>query len=211
MRRREAIKNLSLGIGYVVSVPAVLSVLESCARQEPGPQWETVFFDEDQRHMVSHLVDIILPSGNLPGGLDLNLPQFVDKMCADLLTEADQEWFQQGSRVFGSELLERGGKEINGAGRNEVLKIFEKHFKVSRERQQEIKQQQELGAEGLSEEVQASYALYKFLFVVREFSLLGYFSSEQIGKEVLVFDPIPGGYRPCIPLSEVGNAWTIEP
>jgi hypothetical protein len=47
--------------------------------------------------------------------------------------------------------------------------------------------------------------------VVREFALLGYYSSEQIGKEVLVFDPIPGGYKPCIPLSEVGNAWTIDP
>ena len=54
-----------------------------------------------------------------------------------------------------------------------------------------------------------TYALYKCLFSIREFALLGYFTSENIGTEVLNFDPIPGGYKPCIPVSEVGNAWTI--
>jgi hypothetical protein len=67
------------------------------------------------------------------------------------------------------------------------------------------------GAAGLAGEELERYHLCRFLFVVREFALLGFFTSERIGKEVLVFDPIPGGYKPCIPLSEVGNAWTIDP
>ena len=41
MKRREAIKNLSLGIGYVVSAPAVLGILESCSGGESAPSWET--------------------------------------------------------------------------------------------------------------------------------------------------------------------------
>lgn len=211
MKRREAIRNLSLGIGYVVSAPAVLGVLQSCSGRESSPQWEAVFFNEDQQHLSTHLVDIILPSSEIPGGLDLNLPQFVDRMCSDLLTETDKQWFQRGSQLFAGDLLESSGKEVIHSGKKDVLKVFEKYFKVTEGRKQEILRQQAIGAMDLSEAEQDSYALYRFLFVVREFALLGYFTSEEIGKEVLVFDPIPGGFRPCIPLSEVGNAWTIDP
>ncbi len=211
MKRREAIRNLSLGIGYVVSAPAVLGVLQSCSGRESSPQWEAVFFNEDQQHLSTHLVDIILPSSEIPGGLDLNLPQFVDRMCSDLLTETDKQWFQRGSQLFAGDLLESSGKEVSHSGKKDVLKVFEKHFKVPEGRKQEILRRQAIGAMDLSEAEQDSYALYRFLFVVREFALLGYFTSEEIGKEVLVFDPIPGGFRPCIPLSEVGNAWTIDP
>ena len=210
MKRREAIKNLSLGIGYVVSAPVILGVLESCSKQETTA-WETVFLSGEQRHMVSHLVDIILPSTDIPGGLDLNLPQFVDKMCEDLLTERDKKRFNEGSKLFANALRSNAGKEVSKSGRRDVLDVFENYFKVSPEKQLEVLQTQEKGDDERAGEQLDQYHLYKFLIVVREFALLGYYSSEQIGKEVLVFDPIPGGYKPCIPLSEVGNAWTIDP
>jgi hypothetical protein len=70
-------------------------------------------------------------------------------------------------------------------------------------------EQQKKDAEEINEDELESFELYKFLFMIREFALLGYFTSEKIGKEYLVFDPIPAGYKPCIPLSDVGNAWTI--
>ena len=36
-----------------------------------------------------------------------------------------------------------------------------------------------------------------------------YFSSEEIGEKILSYDPIPGGYQGCIPLSGVGNRWSL--
>ena len=39
--------------------------------------------------------------------------------------------------------------------------------------------------------------------------LWAYFSSEEIGKNVLSYDPIPGAYLGCIPLEEVGNKWSL--
>lgn len=38
--------------------------------------------------------------------------------------------------------------------------------------------------------------------------LFAYFSSEQVGKQVFSYDPVPGKFVGCIPLAEVGNAWT---
>ena len=210
MKRREAIKNLSLGIGYVVGAPAVLEILESCSKKA-APDWNAAFLNEGQRNLVTHLVDIILPSSGIPGGLDLNLPEFADKMCADLLTDEDKEVFNRGSELFAAEIEANSGRSASKSNRGEVLDVFERFFKVAGSDKSRILQLQEKEATEIATEDRDEYALYRFLFVIREFALLGFFTSEKIGKEVLVFDPIPGGFKPCIPLSEVGNAWTIDP
>ena len=44
---------------------------------------------------------------------------------------------------------------------------------------------------------------------LKQFTLVGYYTSQQIGTDILVYDPIPGVYKGCIPVDEVGNAWTI--
>ena len=207
MKRREAIKNLSLGIGYVVSAPAVLGILESCSKSEPG--WEAVFLDEELKPVVSHLVDIILPTSESPGGLDLDLPQFVDKMCSDILTKKDQEWVSRGGSLFAERVASHTGGGASRASRKEVLDIFKTYFDLPSEERKTVMDNQKKVDEEIPEAEKDSFALYKFLFTIREFALLGYFTSERIGKDFLVFDPIPGGYKPCIPLSEVGNAWTI--
>ena len=207
MKRREAIKNLSLGIGYVVSAPAVLGILESCSKPEPG--WAADFLSDELKPMVNHLVDIILPSSDIPGGVELNLPQFVDKMCANILVKKDQEWVLSGGAFFAERVASQAGGEANGATRQEVLEVFKTYFDLPEAEKKAILYKQQKGAEEITDEEKDNFALYKFLFTVREFALLGYFTSERIGKDFLVFDPIPGGYKPCIPLSDVGNAWTI--
>ena len=42
---------------------------------------------------------------------------------------------------------------------------------------------------------------------VKSLTLLGYYTSEKVGKEILSYDPIPGEFIACMPLSQVGNAW----
>lgn len=207
MKRRQAIKNLSLSIGYLVSAPAVSAILESCAKSEPG--WTAVFLNEELKPLVSHLVDIILPSSDSPGGLDLDLPQFVDKMCADILTKEDQEWFTQGGLLFSEHVARHTDGNGSQASPQDVLDIFKTYFDLSPEKKKVVLERQQMDEEKMSHGDKESFSIYRFLLTIREFALLGYFTSERIGKDYLVFDPIPGGYKPCIPLSDVGNAWTI--
>ena len=207
MKRREAIKNLSLGIGYVVSTPVVLGILESCSKKERV--WNPLFFDEELNSQVSHLVDIILPRSESPGGLDLNLDRFVDKMCFDILTKKDQEWVLRGGSLFAGRVADQSDGTGNSGSRQAALDVFKTYFDLGEDDRRAVMEKQRKGAQELAEEEIDSFALYKFLLTVREFALLGYFTSERIGKDFLVFDPVPGGYKPCIPLSDVGNAWTI--
>ncbi len=149
MKRREAIKNLSLGIGYIVSAPAVLGVLESCSKRT-APDWQSVFLNDRQKHLVNHLVDIILPASDIPGGLDLNLPEFIDKMCADLLTESDKEAFGKGSELFAADIRTELGKEVIQSDRKEVLTIFERYFKVEDAEKARVMNLQAKGASAIS-------------------------------------------------------------
>ena len=44
---------------------------------------------------------------------------------------------------------------------------------------------------------------------LRQATILGYFTSEQVGKNVLHYDPVPGAYDGCVPIDQVGRRnWT---
>ncbi len=95
------------------------------------------------------------------------------------------------------------------ASKNEVGELFSSYFDLDEARENKVKFMQQQDPEAIDPAEREDYKLYKFALAVRNLALLGFFTSEKIGKEVLNFDPIPGGFQPCIPLSEVGNAWTI--
>ena len=207
MNRREALRGLSLSLGYAVSVPSVLSVLQACSVENES--WTSVFLTENEKNMVTQLVDIILPSSDIPGGLEINLPQFVDMMCKDVMIKSDQDIFHQGSEVFSKRFKLRFNKDIKKAKKQEVLEVFAEYFDKTPSESKKILEKQKKNIEEVPASEMQDYLMYKFLISVRSFSLIGYFTSEKIGTEVLNFDPIPGAWQPCIPVSDVGNAWAI--
>ena len=112
--------------------------------------------------------------------------------------------------LFGNNLFEKTfDKDIEKAKPKEVQKLLGIYFDLDKTEQDKVKFMQSRSMDELTENERNNYKLYKFLLTIRNLSLIGYFSSEKIGKEVLSFDPIPGPYKPCIPVSEVGNAWSI--
>lgn len=207
MKRRDLIKGLSLTFGYAVAAPAVLSVLESCSSKEQS--WKPVFLSENEQHYISHLVDVILPETEIPGGLEINLPQFIDMMSHDMLKSDEKEMFKNGSSIFSERFGEKFNKDILESSREEIAGIFGSYFDLQGVEQAKVLKSQEKGIDNVDLSKKDDFQLYYFLIQVRKLSLFGYFTSEKIGKEVLNFDPIPGEYDPCIPVSEIGNAWTI--
>ena len=207
MKRREVLKGLGLATGFIVATPAALRVLQSCQVKEET--WSALFLNPEEKKFVTDLVDIILPSGSTPGGVELNLPQFIDLMCKDTLSEEEQGLFHEGSKVFSDKLEELSGKKPEKATKKDIENLFLRYFQLDPEEEGKVKYMLYGNRDDLDENEKKNFDLYKFLFTVRGLSLFGYFTSEKVGKEVLNFDPIPGEYLPCIPVSEVGNAWTI--
>jgi len=207
MNRRDTIKGLALSFGYVVAAPTVLSALESCTTT--NETWPAVYFSKEEQHVVTHLVDIILPATETPGGLDVNLPQFIDMMSQDIFPPEEKDMFKEGSEIFSVRFKEKFGKNINVSSRDEIAELFAVYFDLDTKEQEMVRSLQSKPIEEVPAEELDNYKMYKFLFNIRSLALFGYFTSEKVGKEVLNFDPIPGKYVPCVPVSEIGNAWTI--
>jgi len=207
MNRRESIKSLALSFGYAVSAPAVISMLKSCTGKENS--WSPVYFSAEEQHVVTHLVDIILPVTDTPGGLDVNVPQFIDLMCRDMFEAEEKSVLKEGSALFSAKYNTQYGKEIAMSTKDEIARLFGSFFDIDAKEQGKIQFAQSKKIEELVVEEREPYMIYKFLLNIRSLSLFGYFTSEKVGREVLNFDPIPGRYEPCVPVSEIGNAWTI--
>jgi hypothetical protein len=209
MNRRTALKNLTLSLGYVVSVPTILSAFSSCTEKEAT--WQPLFLSEQEKFMVTNLVDIILPTSDILGGLDVNIPQFIDKMYHDIAIEPNKEIFQQGGAIFATKFQEKFQKKITKGDKAEIEDLFADYFDVSAEVSKKILWEQRKELNQIDSDSLENYLLYKFLFSVRYFTLFGYFTSERVGKEITVYDAIPAVYKGCISLEEAtkGKAWTL--
>jgi len=209
MNRRTALKNLTLSIGYVVSVPTIMTAFSSCTEKEAT--WQPLFLSDQEKFIVTNLVDIILPTSDILGGLDVNIPQFIDKIYHDITLEGNKEIFQQGGAIFAAKFEEKFDKKITKANKAEIQELFAHYFDISDEESQKVLQEQKKQRNEIAANSLDNYLMYKFLFSIRYFTLFGYFTSEKVGKEITVYDPIPGVYKGCISLEEAtnGKAWTL--
>ena len=207
MDRRKALKNLTYSIGYAVAAPTIFNLLSSCTSE--AETWKPLYFTENQKHMVTHLVDIIMPVSDTPGGLDVNVPQFMDLMYKDIEQEENQQFFQKGAAIFQEKFESKFGKKVLKGEKEEIQQLFESYFVISEDDTKRILKSQKNKEKDITEADKSDFYMYKFLFSVRYYSLFGYYTSKKIGTEVLNYDPVPGEYLGCIPLSDVGNAWSL--
>lgn len=197
MNRREAFKKTALMAGVAMSGSMLTSLLQSCQEQK-RLDWVPVFFNEKQAMVISEITETILPKTDTPGAKDLNVDIFVDAMFKKTLSPEDQKHVFEGYEKFIAtcqDMFDKTFIELNEEERHQVLQKVEKDsnkFNPS--------------VWGSTIGKQDPLDFYRR---VKQFTLVGYYTSEQIGKNVLVYDPIPGEQKGCIPLSDVGNAWTL--
>ncbi|GJM30440.1 MAG: hypothetical protein DHS20C17_30750 [Cyclobacteriaceae bacterium] len=197
MERRKALKQTAIAAGSVALTPALFSLLQSC-QQQTRLEWEPQFLNHQQASFISSMVDTILPKTDTPGGLEVKVDIFIDKVFAEIYDQEQQTAVVREIEQFDQKCREQFGDsfaKLNDKERTEVLKNAEStagkfNGKVW----------------GTAVGTQQPVGFYRNL---KSMILWGYFTSAEIGKNVLNYDPVPGAYLGCIPLSEVGNIWSL--
>lgn len=208
MNRRTALKNLTASIGYTIATPTILSILSSCNNN--NPTWKPLFLSEDEKHIVTNLADIILPKTELPGALDVNIPQFIDLMYHDIETTENKNIFKKGASLFTEKAILNSKKPISELSKKDFSILLNSYFNVSEEDSKNIINQLKNHVKNIPQTKQDTYYIYKFLYTVREYTIFGYCTSEQIGENVLAYDPVPGIQLGCISTKETnGKAWSL--
>ena len=193
MNRREALKNTVLVMGYAISIPSLVSIFNSC-NTNSGQNWQPLFFSSDQASVIAELAETILPKTQTPGAKELNIDRFIDRLIKEVFSTENQQLFLKGMDEFQKECKAINGRSFikcSSDQRNEFLKKME---------QESAKTPPSVW--GMTLKDSGPMPFYR---QAKELTLLGYFTSEQVGKKILVYDPVPGLYAGDVPLAQGGN------
>jgi len=90
MDRRTALRNASLILGYSISAPAIVGILQGC-QPEVIPNFTPAFFAKEQLADVKAFMDTIIPKTDTPSASEVGVLEFYDNMLAVVLEPEEQE------------------------------------------------------------------------------------------------------------------------
>ncbi|MEX0719216.1 MAG: gluconate 2-dehydrogenase subunit 3 family protein [Balneolaceae bacterium] len=183
--RKEALKRVGYILGGAVSAPVALGFLKG-VKAEPGLSWNPDFFNEAQAKTLSIVSDIIMPETDTPAASALGVPKFIEDIVGKIWEPQHQERFMEGFEFF----LERAKDDLR-MDFNDASEIMQTAFVKKRHRQI-------FGGD-------VDWSQRPFLWSMKELTITGYCTTEIGATQLLQYQAIPGGYKPCISLEEAGG------
>lgn len=198
MKRREALKNLGLATGFVVASPSIISLLQSCTAE--ANTWTPVFLSVEEGVVLTKLVDIILPKTDIPSATEVNVPQFIDKYIHEILDDESQVQIKTAFGTIISILKPNPEDKIEKVTEDDYKALLDNHMLLENEVDSEREANQD------SKDMTKS----EFLNKVKWMTINAYKTSQEIGENVLAYDPVPGAYF-CGDLQELtgGKSWSL--
>jgi gluconate 2-dehydrogenase gamma chain len=177
--RREAIRRAALLAGVAVS-PEWLGLV---GRAQPAAGKS--YLAPAQAATLAAAAERILPRTDTPGAADVGVPAFIDLLYGEFMTPAEQQLLTQGLAE-----IEAAAKSAHGAGFATLTPVQQDAVLRAVAPRQQGRDSSSFG-------------------LIRSATVLGYFTSEQVGRNVLHYDPVPGAYNGCVPIDQVGRRnWT---
>ena len=199
MKRRDALGRVALIMGGALSAPTMLAFLDGCKQANETSAGMTFPFPAERKELVSEVAEIIIPKTDTPGAKDAKVGDFIEKMLKDCYASKDQESFNKGLE----ELEKKDFLKATPAEQTNILKEMEATAKAETKKAgDEKKKYTEAGKEYTD-------AAVPFFRLMKELTLLGYFTSEPGATLALDYVPVPGRYDGCIDLKPGQKAWAM--
>lgn len=148
-------------------------------------------FDQDQLSLLDEVAETILPETSTPGAKAAGVGAFMTVMVKDCYTPEDQKVFIKGladldkrfDKTYGKSFMESGPKERTG-----FLRVLDK-------------EQKEFASNKKPDEPNHYFSM------IKQLTLLGFFTSQVGATQALRYLPIPGRYDGCTPYKKGDRAW----
>lgn len=194
--RREVLKKISLYVGGALTAPTIAAALSGCGEDNSVLRvWEPRLFSPAQAALVGDLAETIIPRTDTPGAKDVGVPQLIDSIVAEVFTSEQKEEYLAGLIKFAIRVQNHYGTPFSLLGDQDKNSFVAKLNAAS------------LDKDGEDPFYNNEKAFYR---TTKELTLLGFFRSEVGATEVLQYSPVPGEYKGCVPLREVGKAWATS-
>ena len=193
MKRRQALKHIGLSTGFVVATPTLISLLQSCTAEADA--WQPRFLTVDQGKMVTALVDVFLPRTDLPSAGDLNIAQFIDGYYQEIVMAEEQVRLKAGLAELMTFIGDTYDKNIDKLTEDQYKDLLDNYM---------VNDQPRTPAD---QPMTVSDVLHNLKWR----TVAAYKVSEEIGENVLAYDPVPAAYY-CGDLEELtgGKAYSLS-
>lgn len=191
LSRRDAIYRVGLIMGGVISAPA-LSILNGCQPQVQETAEEGKLLNSNQQNIISAISALIIPVTDTPGALEAGVPEFVELMIADCYPLEDQNRFISG--------IDDIDKDAKAAYKKSFLEL---------EEPQQIELLTKIEKEAVEKRTSEPDFVPPAILMLKELTLIGYFTSEIGATKALNYLHVPGKYEACIPLQPGQKAWAM--
>ena len=187
MKRRDSIKALSAVTAHALFPSVLARAAEAAAGVDSGAPWRPTWIRPERAAMLEALVDTILPATGTPGARQARVQIFVDLALRDCYTAAEQKVFADGLEALA------GGSQAAHGRPFEACSPEERHALLAR-----------LDAASYAPDTGARGS---FIRILKDVTLVGFFTSRIGATQVLAYDAVPGGFRGCLPLLPGQKAW----
>ncbi|KRB40238.1 MAG: gluconate 2-dehydrogenase subunit 3 family protein [Pseudomonadota bacterium] len=186
LNRREAMWGVALTMGIASAGMAgpVAAAMQPLA-------WAPTALTPDQARLVDVVAELIMPATDTPGARQVGVPQFIDRALATYCDKAQAKLLRDGLTR-----MDADARSANGA-------IF---VNLTAPQQIELLTRYDQEAAALRKQSPLAPPPH-FFSALKELVTVGYFTSEPGATVALRYDPVPGAYHGCVPLSEIGRAW----
>ncbi len=194
MDRREAVKRVSFMLGGLALVGSSTGLIAACSKQDRAVAAEkgAGAFTPDDIATLDEVADTILPdTQKSKGAKAAKTGAFIALMVTDTYTPEDQKVFRDGLVA-----LDEASKKANGGAtfakatpeqRTALLNALDKEqFDYQKERKDKPQH---------------------YFRMMKELSMLGYFTSEIGMTTALRYKESPGPFQPCVPYTKGDPAW----
>ena len=215
MDRRKALKTIGYGSGAITLTPAVVGLFHSC--QNNSSDFFPVYFNKNQFFIVSQLMELIIPETEIPGAINLKLPEFLDGYISIIFSEERKKKISIGLESFIEVSLFDSEKSNPNKLTNEDLDFqLSKYLKADLKKKNSWKKQESgyqkaLHNKNKSTKLPKEALAYGFANQLRSLSITAFRTNEYIGENILAYAPIPGEQRGCVDLMETtgGKIWSL--
>jgi hypothetical protein len=185
MDRREAIKTVTMLLGGVALAGSGLAgAVERAHARAARPGQQVGTFTAQDIALLDEVADTILPETKTPGAKAAHVGAFMALMVTDTYDERQQGVFRDGMKQLS------GFMELAPAQRLARLEQLDREAKTY-----------------MDARAPGGGAAPHFFRLMKELTLLGYFTSEIGVTQAQRYRETPGRFDPCVPYTPGETAW----
>jgi len=197
--RREAIRRVSALLGGIALVSET-ALLEACGGDRTAGRAAGASFSAEDVAFLDEVADTILPETSTPGAKAAQVGAFMALMVSDTYQDGDQQVFKNGMQQLDTACRQMHKTAFMAATPAQRLALLEQI-----DREQKAYMDDRAAKQTADAAAPATPAHY--FRMMKELTLLGYFTSEIGCTKALRYLETPARFDPCAPYKPGETAW----